>query len=107
LTCPAGRFYTESLPFGKVVVHQKPDNTVSIDIDAGYRSPEDAGSVENNKAFVLYFEGTDTKPEITINRIAYKAKSIKKDGKTVWTTNPYDQQAKLEKTMVANELVKN
>jgi hypothetical protein len=105
LDCPAGRFYTERMPFGKVVVHQETDNKVSIDIDAGYRSPEETGPEAGSQAFMLYVEGTDHKPEITINGISYQAKKETKDGRTVWKINPYDQQGKLEQTMKSNELI--
>ena len=106
LSCPAGRFYTERMPFGKVIVHQKPDNTVTIDIDAGYRSSREIKVAENSQVFILNFESTNHKPEITVNGISYQAKRIKKEGKTIWTANPYSKQSELEKTMIANQLLK-
>ena len=106
LNCPAGHFYTEKLPFGKVVIHQKPDNTVTIDIDAGYRTVGDADVTEISKPFELYFEGSNRKPVVTINRIPYKVIKTRNDGKTVWAIRPYDMQSELEKTMVSNEIQK-
>ena len=105
MNCPAGRFYTEKLPFGKVVVHQKPDNKVSIEIDASYYSIEDPASDEKIK-FELYFEGTaDGKPEVTINNISCKVGKTKKDDKIIWTIKPYEIQPELEKTMVSHALI--
>jgi hypothetical protein len=78
LNCPAGRFYTERMPFGKVVIHQKPGNKVNIEIDAGYHSGENIDLSEDEKSFTLYFSGTESQLEITINGIAYHAKKIKR-----------------------------
>lgn len=106
LTCPAGRFYTERFPFGKLVLHLNPDNTINIEIDAGYRSLVELKELENTKAFILKFEGTNQKPEIRVNGIPCKVDKIKEEDKTIWSIDPYKQYEKLEKTMLPDILVK-
>ena len=102
--CPAGHFYTDKLPFGKMVIHQESANTVKIDVDANYRSLGDNRSLINFKSFNLYFDLGDKKPVITINGIVYKSSQIQKAGKTIWSINPYDKSSELGKTMRINPL---
>jgi len=105
LNCPAGRIYTERMPFGKMVVNQKDGKRITVEIDAAYRLPELSENTENSNPFTIYIEGTGTKPEILINGISYKLRKTEREGKTVWMTSPSDQLNKLKVEMTPNELV--
>ncbi len=104
ITCPAGHFNAEQLPFGKVVLHQEKDNTVKIVVDAGYHIQREIGTPFNTRSYNLYFDGNEKKPEVIINGIEYQPRKIVKEGNAAWEINPYDKSVELETTMQTNPL---
>lgn len=91
-SCPAGHFYTKRFPFGKVVIQQKSDDSINIEIDASYLTINDSTEEID---FALFFDGQNIKPSVSINGISYDPSRVKDGTKTVWCIKPYDKQTEL------------
>jgi hypothetical protein len=104
LTCPAGNLKVNSLPFGKVVLTQKSADEVSVDIDAGYRSPRSEKSYGSTSQHIIYLETPAKKISAVINGITYEAKLVKKNGNKVWEISPFSKISELEQTMLNRPL---